>query len=278
MGCGSSKGPLPNKDTCKLQDYYEITEDDLNLRYLQQPMKAHCLELREKGHRQYVQVFSPKDLKATLGKLDEMSPIYTSMIQVPNGMICTWLNSERGFFACEAKSIIELGSTHMNILIRTGHKVGDKVYSAGECIKTFRDVIEFNVHSGSIASFITNEQLLVKNAKEAFSKFNMDWVHVPHLIQSPGRPSRFITMIRGWPSYNLLRDYKRIGYNVRVFNNKSNCDQLKKYLSINEAKNNASLGERDRLIGEFTKADLVGGKSRRYRKNRKNLTRRKPRV
>ncbi len=286
MGCCTSKScPVNNSkqieviQTIETDGYYVVKADDLIPELLERPMKAHCLPTMYKGNKRYIQIYPPDDLKTTITRLNELLPIYTSMNDVPVGMTCTWLYSERGFFACQAASIIELGSTHINILIRSGHKEGDKVYSAGECLKSYSNN-QFNVFSGCISRHIQNKSKVIKNAKEIFSRFTNTATYVHYEIGASKQP---MTMIRNLPTIDLLRQYKGIGYNVRLFENESNCEALKGISKIDEitalkTQENKILNSKQEAainayIEKFRQAEMTGGKSRRYRGRKRRTTR-----
>jgi len=285
MGCCSSKScPINGKQTEVIQTiekdgYYVVKADDLDPELLGRPMKAHCLPTIYKESTRYIQIYPPTDLKATIEHLNDFLPIYKSMDDVPVGMTCTWLYSDRGFFACQAASIIELGSTHISMLIRSGHQVGDKVYSAGEFMKSYINT-QFNVFSGCISRHIENKSKVIKKAREVFATFPGSAIYVHHEIGPSKQPT---TMIRNLPTTDLLRKYKGIGYNVRLYESKSNCDALKGLVSLDELTSlkthgnkivNAKQHEKiNAYIEKFRQAELTGGKSRRQCGRKRRSTR-----
>jgi hypothetical protein len=281
MGCCSSKSCPVNIrasdaiQTIETDGYYVIQPSDLDIELLERTMKFHCMPItRNNDSKHYLEIFPPADLKSTIEKLDTIAPIYRSMDDVTDGTTFTWLVSDRGFFACEASSVLELGSTHISILIRSGHVAGEKVYSAGECTKTLNEIY-FNVASGCISRLIKNKSKVIAKAKEVFRGFSLPSRFVDH------QTATFKTMITSSPTDALLHKYKTIGYDVRMFNTEENCTVLQPISKINDLRNvrntleetNKRKSQLNNYIEKFRKAEFVGGKSRRQCRRKRRSTR-----
>ena len=67
-----------------------------------------------------------------------------------------------------------------------------------------------------------------------FTKFTLLLEYMPYEVIRPGEKTRLVTMITDEPTKELLYTYKGIGYNVRLFDNKSDCEKLKSVESVND--------------------------------------------
>jgi hypothetical protein len=276
MGCCQSRGKCGVKDAAQdieKNGYYVVRPRDININFFKQPMKGFCMPIRYKSMRRHLYIHPPENFNTTRTRLFENVPLYTTLTRAPIG-VYTWLHSERGFFATPVQSVIELGTTHLNILTRSGHVPGDKVFAAGECIVNPGE-IEYNIASGCISRYIDEKSKLVANAAKAFSDFDKAAIHVP-IETTP-------TFIRTPVTESLLKQYQAMGYNVRLYHDASKCDHtvppfprtnllnLRQTYERQGSANNVS--QVNRWIANYNEAEMTGGKkTRKSKKQHRYIT------
>jgi len=210
--------------------------------------------LRRNGVNYYISIKRPnaRNRHTIRNSLFSRNPIYrdAEFRSAPDG-IYTWIFSDKGFAAIQVKNTIEFGTLHANLAERVG-AIG--VYVAGECRK-FGNSIEFNTFSGTysleLISMNTNGNTRSKKlwtlAKRIFDNMGFETKDTQNMIKT------YITNEYVPVQLRNLKNYKNIGYNVKLFTRKTNVNALHK----------ARLTSRKRVVqGEINAAKARGSEPR----------------
>ena len=185
------------------------------------PEKADCPTIFIDGAKKFVEIRLPESNRGKgNARILAHTPLYTErdFRGAPDG-VYTWIESEKGFFAVQVRSGVELATLHKNIAHRTESTL---VYMAGECKKE-GDTVSFNLESGTFKKHIVN------NNANSMARNKQIETDITGKLRDMGfstitRAERSFINIRTMPlTIDELNLYARIGYEVFIYNTKEEC-------------------------------------------------------
>ena len=200
--------------------FIELTPDPSNISNYNAPQKNAYLH---KKHYVSVKIANTTKRNNVIRKFKENTPIYDSSTfsGAPDG-VYVYLLSDKGFYAIQARSYLELGTKH-KILAR--ETVASKVFIAGELSKEDKNVV-YNLLSGTYTRHLLSENKTETLEARMKSK-------IESMLESMGltptfTDESFIDKKTLRLSDAELELYKNMGYEVRSFPKEGFCSEVDK--------------------------------------------------